>query len=52
MAWPRLSALAEVIWSPPETRDAADFAQRLEAHLERLRILDVNYWRPRRKPPS
>jgi hexosaminidase len=48
MAWPRLSALAEVLWSPTATRDAADFARRLEAHLERLRILDVNYWRPRR----
>jgi hexosaminidase len=48
MAWPRLSALAEVVWSSHETRDAADFARRLEAHLERLRILDVNYWRPRR----
>jgi hexosaminidase len=49
MAWPRLTALAEVAWSPRETRDAADFARRLETHLERLRTLDVNYWRPRRK---
>ncbi|MEP6693403.1 MAG: beta-N-acetylhexosaminidase [Chloroflexota bacterium] len=48
MAWPRLCALAEVLWSPKETRDAADFTRRLDAHLERLRILDVNYWRPRR----
>ena len=48
MAWPRLCALAEVLWSPRETRDAADFARRLETHLERLRILDVNYWRQRR----
>jgi hexosaminidase len=48
MAWPRLSALAEVLWSPPETRDAADFARRLETHLERLRNIDVNYWRPPR----
>jgi len=48
MAWPRLCALAEVLWSPRETRDAADFAERLEAHLERLRIVDVNFWRPRR----
>ena len=48
MAWPRLSALSEVLWSPRETRDAANFAQRLETHLERLRILDVNFYRPRR----
>jgi hexosaminidase len=48
MAWPRMTALAEVLWSPRETRDDADFKRRLEAHLERMRILDVNYWRPRR----
>jgi hexosaminidase len=48
MAWPRMTALAEVLWSPRETRDPAEFAKRLETHLERLRILDVNYWRPRR----
>jgi len=48
MAWPRLCALAEVLWSPTATRDAADFTRRLDAHLERLRILDVNYWRPPR----
>ncbi len=48
MAWPRLSALSEVLWSPRETRDAANFASRLETHLERLRILDVNFYRPRR----
>jgi hexosaminidase len=48
MAWPRLCALAEVLWSPPGTRDAADFTRRLEAHLERLRILDVNFYRARR----
>lgn len=48
MAWPRLTALAEVLWSPRETRDAADFARRLETHLERLRNIDVNYWRPPR----
>jgi hexosaminidase len=45
MAWPRLCALAEVLWSPTETRDATDFARRLEVHLERLGILDVNFWR-------
>ena len=49
MAWPRLSALSEVLWSPRETRDPAGFAARLETHLERLAILDVNYWRPRRR---
>lgn len=48
MAWPRLTALAEVLWSPREMRDQADFTRRLATHLERLRILDVNFWRARR----
>ena len=48
MAWPRLCALAEVLWSPRETRDPVDFRRRLETHLERVRILDVNFYRPRR----
>jgi hexosaminidase len=43
MAWPRLIALAEVLWSPSETRDWADFQKRLATHLERLARLDVNY---------
>ncbi len=44
MAWPRLCALAEVLWSPRDTRDETDFTRRLETHLERLRILDVNFF--------
>jgi len=51
MAWPRLIALAEVLWSPPETRNWADFEKRLATHLERLAILDVNY-RGRFVPPE
>jgi hexosaminidase len=51
MAWPRLVALAEVLWSPSETRNWADFQKRLATHLERLAILDVNY-RGRFKPPD
>jgi len=51
MAWPRLIALAEVLWSPAETRNWADFQKRLATHLERLAILDVNY-RGRFNPPD
>jgi hexosaminidase len=51
MAWPRLIALAEVLWSPGETRNWADFQKRLATHLERLAILDVNY-RGRFNPPD
>eukprot|EP00937_MAST-01D_sp_MAST-1D-sp2_P003700 g3700.t1 len=57
MAWPRMCALAEVLWSPPpasggnrgggagcEERDFADFERRLSSfHLQRLRALGANY---------
>ena len=43
MAYPRACALAEVVWSPKEGRDYDGFRQRLERHLERLKVLDVNY---------
>jgi len=46
MAYPRLSALAEVLWSPKERKDYADFRSRLAVHLKRLDALDVNYRRP------
>jgi hexosaminidase len=43
MLWPRMCAMAEVLWSPRETRDLTGFMTRLRAHLERLRALDVNF---------
>lgn len=43
MAYPRLTALAEVVWTPRDRKDFADFLARLETHLLRLGILDVNY---------
>jgi hexosaminidase len=43
MAFPRACALAEVLWTPPEEKDYADFQQRLVTHLARLAVLDVNY---------
>jgi hexosaminidase len=43
MAWPRLAALAEVVWSPRDLRDLADFRARLALHLSRLDALDVSY---------
>ncbi len=43
MAYPRGCALAEVVWSPKDRRDKADFDRRLRAHLKRLDVLDVNY---------
>ncbi|MGQ0537342.1 MAG: beta-N-acetylhexosaminidase [Gemmatimonadaceae bacterium] len=46
MAFPRLGALAEVVWTPAERRDLADFKQRLPAYLSRLKSYGVNYRRP------
>ena len=42
-AFPRMAALAEVVWSPREVREYTGFLQRLAAHQERLRVLDVNF---------
>ncbi|WP_255953039.1 beta-N-acetylhexosaminidase [Streptomyces odontomachi] len=49
-AFPRLTAFAEVAWSPlpaPEKRDMADFERRMEAHYRRLDALGVAY-----RPPT
>jgi hexosaminidase len=45
MAYPRAIALAEVVWSPKETRNFEDFSKRLENHFQRLDVLDVNYFK-------
>jgi hexosaminidase len=46
MAFPRMTALAEVVWTPRELRDFADFRRRLDVHLRRLDALQVNYRKP------
>ena len=43
MAFPRLPAFAEAVWTDQSRRDFADFNTRLPAHLARLDTLDVNY---------
>lgn len=45
MAFPRLSALAEVAWTPGDRRDYPDFLRRLEQMNLRLDQLGVNYRR-------
>jgi hexosaminidase len=52
MAFPRLSALAEVLWTSRERRDFADFNARLPTHLARLEALDVNFRRVQTASPS
>jgi hexosaminidase len=43
MSFPRLSALAEVVWTQPARMDFANFLERLRHHLSRLDALDVDY---------
>ena len=43
MALPRMLALAEVVWSPRESRDWGSFRARLPAELRALDRLGVNY---------
>ena len=46
MIFPRLSALAEVVWTTPDKKDYADFYIRLHALLPRLDMLGVKYRQP------
>ena len=43
MAFPRLTALAEVVWTPVGRKDYANYLVRLARHLQRLQALDVNF---------
>jgi hexosaminidase len=45
MAFPRLAALAEVVWTPADRKSLASFHDRLARHLARLDALDVGYRR-------
>ena len=42
-AYPRASALAEVVWTPAERKSYSDFLARWQAHSKRLDALKVNY---------
>jgi hexosaminidase len=46
MAFPRVAALAEVLWLDPAKKEYADFSERLAQTLARLDVLDVKYYRP------
>ena len=43
MAYPRVCALAEVVWSPKAQRSWPDFTRRMRTHFQRLDALGVNY---------
>jgi len=51
MAFPRLTALSEVTWSPKERKNYADYLTRLNIHEQRLQHLKVNF-RPMKTPPK
>jgi hexosaminidase len=36
-------AMAEVVWSPRQTRDYAKFIDRMKTHVKRLESWEVNY---------
>lgn len=52
MSFPRLCALAEVDWAPPETKNYDDFKSRLLVHLNRLDGLKVNYCKKYEDSPA
>ena len=43
MLLPRLCALAEVLWSPPDARSWPGFCRRLVAHVPLWEALQFNY---------
>jgi hexosaminidase len=43
MAWPRLAALSEVVWSSAASKNFSDFESRVKTHLQRLDAIGVNY---------
>lgn len=48
MVFPRLAAMAEVVWSQPERKSYDDFLARILVHEQRLRSMGVNF-RPVKK---
>ena len=50
MAFPRLTALAEVGWTDPENKEYDEFLERLKVHMERFDVLDVNYHKVKPEP--
>ena len=43
MVFPRISALAEVVWSPAKNRNWDDFTKRMEKQYQRFEQLGINY---------
>lgn len=45
MAYPRVMAFSEVLWSPKDKKDFSDFARRLPILMQRLKSENVNFSR-------
>jgi hexosaminidase len=43
MLFPRLAALSEVLWTPEENKDWADFSRRMQSMFARFDLMDINY---------
>ena len=43
MLFPRLAALSEVLWTPEENKDWADFSRRMQSMFKRFDLMDINY---------
>ncbi|WP_298903950.1 family 20 glycosylhydrolase [uncultured Psychroserpens sp.] len=43
MAFPRMLAMSEVVWSKDENKNYIDFTKRVELFNQRLDMLDINY---------
>lgn len=43
MVFPRIAALAEVVWSPKDTRNYDDFMNRMQDEVKRYDALGINY---------
>ena len=43
MAFPRMLAMSEVVWSKNKNKDYPDFVKRVEHFNKRLDVLDINY---------
>jgi len=43
MVFPRICALSEVLWTPPEKKNYSEFKDRLKYHFNLLDLLKINY---------
>ena len=43
MVFPRISAMAEVVWTNPELKNYQNFLERIEVQLKRYDKLGINY---------